>query len=139
MEGTVARSLRDLFREALPQYMAIGMSQAEFWEGPLWLAGAYREAAELRDRKADADAWRMGAYVYQALLRASPILHAFAEKGTEPVEWMEEPFCAMADREAEAEAERRRKRMEAGKAVVATFAVMFNSKIQAGGETAADR
>lgn len=130
MEGPVARTFHELFREALPQYMALGMSQAEFWEGPLWLAGAYREAADIRDRQADAEAWRMGAYVYQALVRASPILRAFAAKGAKPVEWLEEPFSASMERQAEEEAQRAQRRMEAGRAVVETFALMFNAKRQ---------
>jgi hypothetical protein len=131
VEGSIVRSFHELFQEALPQYMAIGMSQAEFWEGPLWLAGAYREAAAIRDKQADAEAWRMGAYVYQAVLRASPVLHAFASKGAKPAEWLEEPFTVSAERQAEEEAERTQRRMEAGKAVVETFALMFNARRQA--------
>lgn len=34
----------------------------------------------------------MGAYVYHAVLCASPILDPFAKKGTKPIDYMEKPF-----------------------------------------------
>lgn len=118
--------------EALPQYMAMGMTQAEFWEGPLWLAASYREAAAIRDSRADQEAWRLGAYVYQAVLRASPALNAL--QPSQPLDWLEEPFSESQRREAENAAARAERAMGAGRSFVETFAVRFNAKMQATGE-----
>lgn len=38
------------------------------------------------------DAWLQGMYVYDALLRASPLLHAFAKKGTKPKPYPTKPY-----------------------------------------------
>ena len=36
--------------------------------------------------------WLQGAYMYEALLDASPMLHAFADKNTKPIPYRDEPY-----------------------------------------------
>lgn len=55
----------------LPQYLCIGMSQAEFWHGAPGLARAYWRAEELRRERAYTDEWRLGVYIVEAMLTAS--------------------------------------------------------------------
>lgn len=59
--GTFTR-LSDVFWEALPQFLAIGMAADEFWHGDPRLAAAYRRAWEQRCRERQWAEWRAGLY-----------------------------------------------------------------------------
>lgn len=52
----------------------------------------YREAEELRNEKLNQQAWLQGRYIYDALNRVSPILHAFAKKGTKAQPYVEQAY-----------------------------------------------
>ena len=45
----------------------------------------YRKAAKIKQDLDNQNAWLQGAYFYEALADVSPILHAFAKKGTKPI------------------------------------------------------
>lgn len=66
------------------------MSAEEFWCGPPRLAAAYRKAEEYREKRANAEAWRMGLYMQSAL--QSTVGNMFRKKGAKPVEYLEEPL-----------------------------------------------
>lgn len=85
-------SFTEIFEKACPQYMAIGMSYDEFWNGEPEMAKYYREANALRQKEKDYDLWLQGRYIYDALCAVSPILHAFAKNGTEPADYLKEPY-----------------------------------------------
>lgn len=70
----------------------MGMSSEEFWHGELRLAKSYREAYQLKQEIKDYEFWKQGMYVYEAILDASPILHAFAKKGTKPRPYTNKPY-----------------------------------------------
>lgn len=70
----------------------MGMSSEEFWHGELRLAQSYREAYQLKQEIKDYELWRQGMYIYEAILDASPILHAFAKKGTKPRPYTDKPY-----------------------------------------------
>lgn len=70
----------------------MGMSSEEFWHGELKLVKSYREAYQLKQEIKDYELWKQGMYVYEAILDASPILHAFAKKGTKPRPYPEKPY-----------------------------------------------
>ena len=69
----------DIFDEALPEYMAIGMSYEEFWDGEFGTKRAFRKAYRIRieaeQRIADTNNWYMGQYILN-VLQASPLLVA---------------------------------------------------------------
>lgn len=52
----------------------------------------YREADRRRMERTNAEAHLMGLYFYEALCDVSPILHAFAKKGTKPIQYRIEPY-----------------------------------------------
>ena len=92
----------------------MGMSSEEFWHGELRLAESYREAYQLKQEIKDYELWRQGMYVYEAILDASPILHAFAKKGTKPRPYTEKPYEkkeSKADRQKRIENERLKARV----------------------------
>ena len=63
-----------------PYYMSIGMSYDEYWDGEAALCKYYREAHDRRLREQNVLMHRQGAYIYQALLCASPLFNALSKK-----------------------------------------------------------
>ena len=63
-----------------------------FWYGDVFAARAYIRAFRRKQEIENSHAYLQGAYVYDAILRASPILHDFVKKGTQPMPWRSEPF-----------------------------------------------
>ena len=68
------------------------MTYDQFWNEDCELVKFYRKAAQIRQDLKNQDAWLQGAYFYEALVDAAPILRAFAKKGTKPIPYREEPF-----------------------------------------------
>jgi len=87
------------------------MTWEQYWhEDPLMVL-YYRKAERLRQERMDSAAWLQGAYVYDAVIRASPILHPFAKKGAKPIPYLEKPFgfkeeASQEDIQQKAESER---------------------------------
>lgn len=78
-QQTETRSYGDIFDEYLPEYMAIGMSYDEYWDGEFGTKRAARKAYAIRLKNeqllADRQNWYMGQYVMSAL-RGTPLLVA---------------------------------------------------------------
>lgn len=89
--------LTKLFEEQCPIYMSYGMSYDEFWYGEPYRTKFYREAYKLKIRQKDEELWRQGVYIYEALCKVSPILHAFSKKGTKPLPYSEKPYSYDSD------------------------------------------
>lgn len=68
------------------------MTEEQYWDRDSMLTKYYREAEELRKEKFNQEAWLQGMYIYDALARVSPILHAFAKKGTKAQPYVEEAY-----------------------------------------------
>ena len=85
------------------------MTPEQYWDGDPWLFAAYMESRRRDDERAEWRAWQMGAYVYEAIARTSPLVNAMSKTHrAEP--WLEEPYGVTARRtpeEAEREGERR--------------------------------
>jgi hypothetical protein len=80
------------------------MTPEQYWDGDAMLAKYYRQADELKQKRKNQEMWLQGLYFYEALCDASPILHAFAKKGTKPVPYVDHPFSLTAkEREDEKE------------------------------------
>ena len=79
-----------MFSRALPEFLAIGMTVEQFYDGPCRLAVAFKKAHVIRREQANFDAYLQGYYVYEAMLRTSPVVHDFA-KDSKPVEYLEKP------------------------------------------------
>lgn len=73
--------------------MSIGMSYDDFWNGDVSMAGAYRKAQELRDRRKNQELWLQGMYIYEALCDVSPLFRFTMKSGTiEPLPYVKEPY-----------------------------------------------
>lgn len=93
--------------------MSYGMTYDEFWYASPYRAKFYREAKKIQIQQKDEELWMQGVYIYDALCRVSPILHAFSKSGTKPLPYPDKPYYAQAmeektayDKEKEAENER---------------------------------
>lgn len=83
-------SYTDLFKQAEPWYLSIGMPLDEFWNGPPERVLVYRKAAELRERRENNTAWRNGMYFMSAI--NATVMNAFRRKGTKPADYFKEPL-----------------------------------------------
>ena len=105
-EPSETKSLAELFTEIFPYYLAMGMSYDEFWHGSPSLVRAYRKAHEIKQKNDEFARWRQGMYVYDALLRVSPILRAFAKGDVKPKEYPDRPY-PLTEKEAREQEEQR--------------------------------
>lgn len=89
---TVPKSFAEIFEEDFPYYLSIGMSYELYWYGDVWLVNAYREAYKRKLQETNSLMHIQAAYLYEALLDVSPVLHAFAKQGTKPIPFREKPY-----------------------------------------------
>ncbi len=87
-----------------PLYMTMGMSYEEYWQGPAWLAKAYRDAFEIRRKQEEWARWRQGEYVFNAILCAAPVIKPFV-KDAKPGNYPDEPW-PLTEEEAREQQER---------------------------------
>ncbi len=131
--GTATAPLKtytEKFNELFPYYLSIGMSEEQYWDRDCLLVKAFRKAEELKTDRKNQEMWLQGVYIYEALCRVSPILHAFAKKGTKPAPYLSEPF-AVSKKQAEGkEAAKVKKTYDKGKARMEGFMVQFNKKFE---------
>ena len=103
----------DAFSQLFPQYMVMGMSYDEYWNGHAILTKYYREAYDLRNHNDEWDRWRRGAYFYDALLRVAPVMRAaFGNGKVEPGKYPEEPWPLTKKEAREREEAKRQARLE---------------------------
>lgn len=118
------------FESLFPQYLAIGMTASEYWDGDSGLVVAYRDAYKLKQEQKNYEMWLQGCYTYEAIVRVSPILHAFAKKGTKPIPYLDSPI-PLSDEQATKQAENKEKvQQEKIKNKMQGFAERFNSKFK---------
>ena len=124
------KTYAEKFHELFPYYLSIGMTEEQYWDGDSTLVGAYRKAEELRTNRKNQEMWLQGAYVYEALCRVSPLLHAFGKKGTKAVPYITEPF-AITDKQAEyRQEEKEKKNFDKGKTMMEGFMIQHNKKFE---------
>lgn len=124
------KTYTEKFHELFPYYLSIGMTEEQYWDRDSTLVVAYRKAEELKTNRKNQEMWLQGAYVYEALCRVSPLLHAFAKKGTKPVPYIVEPF-AITEKQAEyRQEEKEKKNFDKGKTMMEGFMIRHNKKFE---------
>jgi hypothetical protein len=68
------------------------MSPEQYWDGDPMLAKYYRKADELKRSRKNKELWLQGMYIYEALCDVSPVMNAFAKKGTKPAPYPDHPY-----------------------------------------------
>ena len=117
LEGSAPSFLTytEKFYELFPYYLSIGMTYEQYWEGDCTLTKYYRKADEIRKERLNEELWLQGMYIYEALCDVSPVLHAFAKKGTKPQPYSAKPYAITETQHKRAEEEKARKISEKGK------------------------
>lgn len=81
------------FYDLFPYYLSIGMTPEQYWDADPALAKYYRKADELRRKRRNEELWLQGMYIYEALCDVSPVMNAFAKKGTKPRPYSDHPYA----------------------------------------------
>lgn len=106
------------------------MTYEQYWDGDPALAIYYRKADEIRYNRRNHELWLQGLYVYEAILDASPILQAFAKKGTKARPFATRPY-AMTEKQKEAEKEaREREAFEQARRYMESKMAVINPKFK---------
>ena len=124
------KTYTEKFHELFPYYLSIGMTEEQYWDRDSTLVVAYRKAEELKTNRKNQEMWLQGAYVYETLCRVSPVLHAFAKKGTKPVPYLAEPFAINEKQAERKEKEKAKKTFDRGKALMEGFMAQHNKKFE---------
>ena len=126
----------DTFDEFLPEYMSMGMTYDEYWDGEYGTKRACRKAYRMRIKNerllADQNNWYIGQYIMAALQAVPLLVNGFVPKGVHPGDYPDQPF--MQKQEEMQKEENRRKREEdqtkLAMAMFHAFAVQANKNIE---------
>lgn len=111
------------------------MTYEQFWEQDCNLVIYYRKASQIRQDLKNQEAWLQGAYIYEALVDASPVFRSLAKKGTKPTPYRDAPYELFGRKNPVKKREIEKKQDEKARAYLEAFALSFNRKFQAkGGE-----
>ena len=90
--GVKPKTTGEIFIEAFPRYLAMGMSYAEYWEKESWLVKSYREAQKSKNNDINYIAWLHGVYVLDALHNGVPVvLNGIAKSHIDLPKYPEKP------------------------------------------------
>lgn len=127
--STPLLSYTEQFYSHLPFYLSIGMTFEQYWNEDCCLVEYYRKAYELKKKRDNEMAWLQGMYIYEALCDASPVLNAFAKKGTKPHPYSTEPYAITVKDVREKNRKKERDDYERKKATMTAFAIAFNKRM----------
>ena len=106
------------------------MTEEQYWDRDCTLTKYYREAEQLRKEKFNQEAWLQGMYIYDALARISPILHAFAKKGTKAQPYVEEAYPINKKSVEDAQIKKERQKSQKGVRYMEAYMVANNKRFK---------
>jgi hypothetical protein len=106
------------------------MTYEQFWEQDVELARYYREAWKIKRDVRNQELWLQGAYVYEAILDAAPVLHTFAKKGTRAAPYPDHPYDLYGKRTPTEEKSIEAKSDSKAKAMMEMMMISINKKFQ---------
>lgn len=118
-----------------PQYLAMGMTYDQFWNDDVNLVKFYRKAWRIKRELREEELWLQGAYVYEAILDASPFLRPFPNNGTKPEPYCKEPYGYFGSHTKKEKEDSETSEMEKMKASLQAWAIETNKRFERkGGE-----
>lgn len=120
----------DIFNDKFPYYLSIGMTEEQYWDRDCCLVKSYRKAEELRRERVNQELWLQGMYFYDALARISPILHAFAKKGTKAQPYVEEAYPIGKKKMEDAQLKKERAKSQKGVRYMQAYMVANNKRFE---------
>ena len=110
------------------------MTYDQYWNEDCCLVRYYRKAYQLQRDRDNEQSWLQGMYIYEALCDVAPVLHAFAKKGTKPLEYPDRPYAITKQEIERRKIEKEKAAYEKMKARTNTFAIRFNAGLANGKE-----
>lgn len=119
------KSFTEVFEEAFPIYLAMGMTPEQFWEGSPELTIGFRKADLIRRRRMNEELWLQGIYVAEALNATVGNMFSKGNKNKYP----SEPMPITEDEQRERHEREQRAKMDRIKAAFTAKALNMNAKI----------
>ena len=119
------KSFTEIFEEAFPIYLVMGMSSEQFWEGPPELAIDFRKADMIRRRRMNEELWLQGIYFAEALNATVGNMFSKGSKNKYP----SEPMPLTEDEQRERREREQKAKMDRIKAAFTAKALNMNAKI----------
>jgi len=94
--------LEDIFTDAFPYYLSIGMTYDQYWECNPYLVEDYRKAHKLQIEQRNQELWLQGLYIYDAF--GVVLANAFSSKGSKKQSYIEKPIELFKKKEIDDEA-----------------------------------
>lgn len=126
----------DKFEELCGYYMSLGMSYHDYWDGDNCMTKYYREAEEIKKERRNSELWLQAAYIYEALLDASPVFNPLSKKN-KPFPFRSEPIPITNSGSKKSEERKKKQMLENGKEAMRAMMAAFNErfkKTKKGGE-----
>lgn len=130
--GTESRSsplLRygDKFEELCGYYMSLGMSYHDYWDGDSSMTRYYRRMDEYNRERKNYELWLQGAYIYEALLDASPVYNALS-KQKKPFPYRNSPMPITTNESKAAQERDKQERLKKGKEAMRAMVAGINKR-----------
>jgi len=139
--GVKPKTTAEIFQEAFPRYLAMGMSYAEYWEKESWLVKSYREAQKSKNNDINYIAWLHGVYVLDALHNGVPVvLNGIAKSHIDLPKYPEKPIELQSEKEQKRTVEKQQEEQtKLAAAKFMQFALQFNKGFKKRHETTEDK
>ena len=128
--GSPSFTYTEKFYADFPYYLSIGMTYDQYWNDDVDLVKHYRKADLIRTERMNYEKWLQGMYIYEAICDASPILQAFAKRGTKPIPYPDKPYSITETEHKRAEESHDKKVFDKGKAMMEIFMEATNKKFK---------
>lgn len=119
----------DKFEELCGYYMSLGMSYHDYWDGDNCMTKYYREAEEIKKERRNSELWLQAAYIYEALLDASPVFNPLSKKN-KPFPFRSEPIPITNSGSKKSEERKKKQMLENGKEAMRAMMAAFNERFK---------
>ena len=119
----------DKFEELCGYYMSLGMSYHDYWDGDNCMTKYYREAEEIKKERRNSELWLQAAYIYEALLDASPVFNPLSKKN-KPFPFRSEPIPITASGSKQSDERKKKQRLENGKEAMRAMMAAINDRFK---------
>jgi hypothetical protein len=119
----------DKFEELCGYYMSLGMPYHDYWDGDNCMTKYYREAEEIKKERRNSELWLQAAYIYEALLDASPVFNPLSKKN-KPFPFRSEPIPITSSGNKKSEERKKKQMLENGKEAMRAMMTAFNERFK---------
>lgn len=117
------------FKELCPEYMSLGMSYSDFWDGDCEIAVYYRKAFVKKCERKNEELWLQGIYIYEALLDVAPVFNPVSKKH-KALPYRTSPIPLTDVEKEKQKDEKNREKLNAGKTIFKAMASNVNKSLK---------